>query len=177
MSVIASPAASQADIVLGSQLDGAGDGSYQESFTLRRTGRKAVRFHGRQLVEAAGPKTERDVWHDLNIYATTEEHIVVELIVRRNPMDRQDIHCVKTFNNLSEAASWLQCYDPTDHAPIPLSFGVVDTALPWAVMQAVHLRQTIDRICIDYRSLLTEVFMALDLTEPVEISGSPNGQS
>jgi hypothetical protein len=36
------------------------------------------------------------------------------------------------------------------------------------MLQAVHLRHNIDRIDADYRTMLSEVFMALDLSDPAE---------
>ena len=164
MNAIASPA----NVVLEIHSNSMGSDSDRGCFTLRRTGQKALRFQGQQLVDAAGLRDGREVWHDLNIYGTDDQQIVVELITRRSMADQQDLYEVETFNNLTDAATWLQAYDSASHAPIPSGLGAADMSLPWAVMQAVHLRQTMDRICIDYKSLLTEVFMALDLTDPIE---------
>jgi hypothetical protein len=139
------------------------------TFTLRRTGRKAVRFEGWQLIEAIGSNNGRHVWNDLNIYRTAKGCIVVELIARRNGPDHHDVFHVKTFDDLPAAAAWLESYRAADDVPIPAGLGEVDTALPWAVLQAVQLRQTIDRIEADYHASLSEVFAALDLTDPAEV--------
>ena len=136
--------------------------------TLRRTGRKAVRFDGWQLVEAIGSDGSRPVWHDLNVYRTVKGCIVVELIVRHGQPDRQDMFRVKTFDDLNAAAAWLEAYRCADDVPIPAGLGAVDTALPWAVLQSVQLRQSIDRLEADYHGLISEVFAALDLTDPAE---------
>ena len=143
------------------------------TYTLRRTGRKAVRFDGWQLVEAIGSGTGRHVWHDLNIYRSVKGCIVVELIVRRNPPDHQDIFHVKTFDDMAAAACWLESYRSADDVPIPTGLGEVETALPWAVLQAVQLRQTIDRLESDYQALLSEVFAALDLPDPADAQPAP----
>ncbi len=139
------------------------------TFTLRRTGRKAVRFDGWQLIEAVGSNTGRHVWNDLNIYRTVKNCVVVELIARRSGPDHHDIFQVKTFEDMAAAAAWLEAYRAAEDVPIPAGLGEVDTALPWAVLQAVQLRQTIDRIEADYHALLSEVFAALDLTDPAEV--------
>jgi hypothetical protein len=138
------------------------------TFTLRRPGRKAVRFEGWQLIEAVGSDTNRPVWHDLNLYRTVKDCVVVELIARRTLPDHQDICRVKTFEDLAAAAAWLETYRPADDVPIPASLGAVETALPWAVLQSVQLRQSIDRLESDYQTLITEVFAALDLTDPAD---------
>jgi hypothetical protein len=138
------------------------------SFKLRRTGRKAVRFDGWQIVEALGGGKGKDVWHDLNLYRTGEDRIVVELIARTTLPDQQDLHRVHTFETLADAAAWLDAYRAADDAPIPTSLSQAGIALPWAMLQAVHLRHNIDRIDADYRTMLSEVFMALDLSDPAE---------
>jgi hypothetical protein len=132
--------------------------------TLRRSGRKAVRFEGWQ----AGSSCDRHVWHDLNIYRTVSGSIVVELIARRAMADHHDLPQVRVFDDLATAANWLEAYRPAESAPIPAGLGAAETALPWAVLQAVQLRQRMDRIELDYHALLSEVFAALDLTEPAE---------
>ncbi len=138
------------------------------SFKLRRTGRKAVCFDGWQLVEAFGGGQGKDVWHDLNLYRTGQDRIVVELIVRTTLPDQQDLHRVNTFGSLAEAAAWLEAYRAAEDAPIPTSLSQASIALPWAMLQAVHLRHNIERIDADYRTMLSEVFMALDLCDPAE---------
>ena len=138
------------------------------TLTLRRTGRKAVRFDGWQLIEAIGSDGSRPVWHDLNVYRTVKGCIVVELIVRRGQPDQQDAAQVKTFEDMAAAAAWLEAYRPSDDVPIPPGLGGTEVALPWAILQSVQLRQSIDRLEADYRALLSEVFAALDLTDPAD---------
>ena len=139
------------------------------TFTLRRTGRKAVRFDGWQLIEAIGSAGGRHVWNDLNVYRTVKGCVVVELIARRQAPEHQDLFYVKTFEDMNAAATWLEAYRPANDVPIPAGLGEVDTALPWAVLHAVQLRQTIDRLEADYHAMLSEVFAALDLTDPAEM--------
>jgi hypothetical protein len=143
------------------------------TYTLRRTGRKAVRFDGWQLVEAIGSEAGRHIWHDLNIYRTVKGCIIVELIVRGNQPDHQDVFHVKTFEDLTAAAAWLESYRCADDVPIPAGLGEAQVALPWAVLQAVQLRQSMDRLESDYQALLSEVFAALDLTDPAEAQPAP----
>lgn len=139
------------------------------TFTLRRTGRKAVRFNGWQLVEATGANNGRPVWYDLNLYRAVGNHIVVQLTVCHTASDQQGHSHVWTFASLPEAATWLEAYRVADDVAVPPGLGGKDVALPWAVLQAVQLRQSIDRLEADYHALLSEVFAALDLTDPAEV--------
>jgi hypothetical protein len=153
-------------VLNGEHRSAAGSNEAAVTHTLRRTGRKAVRFQGWQLIEAIGSDGNRDVWHDLNIYRTVKDAIVVELIVRRGLEGQQDTCHVKTFEDLPAAAAWLENYPAAEDAPIPPGLGSNDIALAWAVLQAVQLRQCIDRLASNYQTLLTEVFAALELTDP-----------
>jgi hypothetical protein len=140
--------------------------------TLRRTGRKAVRFDGWQLVEALGGVAGRQVWHDLNLYRTVAGGFVVELIVRHQQPDRHEVRRVEIFNDLAAAAAWLEAYSPADDAMVPPGLAAADTPLPWAVLLAVQLRQRVEQIELDYRSMLSDVFAAIDLTDPAECQAS-----
>jgi hypothetical protein len=148
-----------------------------QSFKLKRTGRTAVEFDGWQLVEAIGPSRGKQVWHDLNIYRTEQDLIVVELIARAGLPDQHDTYHVNTFQDLAEGASWLEAYNASDDAVIPAGLNVTDTVLHLAILQAVQLRHQMDRIDNDYRTMLSDVFMALDLVEPADISGKDGSQS
>jgi hypothetical protein len=141
--------------------------------TLRRTGRKAVRFDGWQLIEAIGSDSNSQVWHDLNIYRSTKDAVVVELIVRHSLPDHQDICRVKTFDDLPDAAAWLENYAASQDVLVPAGLGSDDTSLPWAVLQAVQLRQSMERLTLSYQALLSEVFAALDLTDTPEVQAAP----
>jgi hypothetical protein len=148
-------------------------------FTLRRTGRKPVRFEGWQLIEAVGaplaangqtdPTSNNHVRHDLNIYRTVKGGIVVELIARRSSPEHQDLFRVKTFEDLSGAAAWLEGHHASEDVPIPAHLGSTDAGLTWAVLQAVQLRQSIERIEANYHALLSEVFAALELTDTADV--------
>jgi hypothetical protein len=148
-------------------------------FILRRTGRKPVRFEGWQLIEAEGarlpanghsePASSSHVRHDLNIYRTVKGGIVVELIARRHSAEHQDLFRVKTFEDLSGAASWLESHHASEDVPIPSHLGSTESGLTWAVLQAVQLRQSIERIEANYQALLSEVFAALELTDSAEV--------
>jgi hypothetical protein len=148
-------------------LPGAGGGPAAE-WTLRRTGRKPIRFEGWQLIEAAGSDGRSPIWYDLNLYRTTAGGIVVELVARRQAMGHQDLFRVKTFEDLDTAAGWLEGYGYAEDVPVPPGMSAAETALPWAVLQAVQLRQCLERIEADYHALLSEVFAALDLSDPAE---------
>jgi len=162
-----------------------GEGPACSIFTLRRTVRKPVRFEGWQLIEAVGsphgapgshaPGSHTDalasnhVRHELNVYRTTKGGIVVELIARRHSPEHQDLFRVKTFEDLSAAAAWLEAHRASEDVPIPNQLGSTDAGLTWAVLQAVQLRQCIDRIEANYQALLSEVFAALELADTADV--------
>ena len=138
--------------------------------TLRRTGRKAVRFTGWQIVEARGVP-ERAVgagtmWYDLALYRSVADAIIVELISRRAQLDEQDTHRVEVFTALQDASSWLENYDCANDVPISRSLAANNGPVTDCVLKAVQLRQLLTQIREDYRDLLSDLFEALDITEP-----------
>lgn len=159
MNAVTSPAPSGKAAAVPPEADGA------ILHTLRRTGRKAVRFRGWQLVEALGAGGRQPVSHDLNVYRTASDEVVVELIARRSS-EHGDISRVCTFADLAAAAAWLEAFGPAEDLPLPEGMTPAQGTLPWAMLQAVQLRQCIERVELEYRSLLSEVFAALDLTDP-----------
>jgi hypothetical protein len=136
--------------------------------TLRRTGRKAVRFTGWQLVEARGAASPSAspgaMWYDLALYRSVADAIIVELVARRSLVDEPDLCRVEVFPDLQHAASWLEDYPCAQDVPIPVSLAAADAPMVLSVLQAVQLRQRIARINDDYQGLLSEVFEALDIT-------------
>ncbi len=134
-------------------------------YTRRRTGHKAVRFNGWQLIEAKGAGEAETIWYDLTMYRTETDTIIVELVARRSLADEQDVSRVEVFPNLQEAASWLESYSVGNDVPIPPTLAVNDLPVAAAVLKAIQLRQRIARIQDDYHGLLSDVFEALDITD------------
>ena len=136
-------------------------------FTLRRTGRKAVKFTGWQMVEAAGAGDTAPMWYDLRLYRSDTNQIIVELVARRRHLDEQDLCRVEIFDTLAAASAWLETYACANDVPVPGA--LVDGAAPMAaaVLHAVQLRQRIARIGEEFQSLLSDVFEVLNVTDDV----------
>lgn len=136
--------------------------------TLRRTGRKPLRFTGWQVIEAVGAGAPAKLWHDINIYRTVEGTVVVELIARRQDAGERDLFRVESFPDAQAAAAWLEGYRFADDVPVPAGLSSAEMGLPWAVLHAVQLRQQLGRIEENYRALLSEVFAALDVADQAD---------
>jgi hypothetical protein len=134
-------------------------------YTLRRTGRKAVRFTGWQVVEARGVGDTGNVWYDLTLYRSEANEIIVELVARRRMLDEQDLSRVAVFDTLAAAGAWLEAYPCANDVPIPAILAAAEGPMALAVLQAVQLRQRIARITEEYYSLLSDVFEVLDITD------------
>jgi len=137
--------------------------------TLRRTGRKALRFSGHQIVEAKGAGFSHDdgasLWYDLSIYRSAAQAVIVELIARRTQLSEQDMFRAESFPTLQDAAAWLENYACAQDVPIPAALAVGAGPMAMSVLQAVQLRQRIARIHDEYQGLLSDVFEALDITD------------
>jgi hypothetical protein len=135
------------------------------AFTLRRTGKKALRFAGWRMVEAVGSGDQASMWYDLTLYRSDAGAIIVELIARRRLLDEQDLSHVEVFGSLREAASWLEDYPCGNEVPIPAALAAGQGPMAAAILHSVQLRQRIGRIADDYHCLLSDVFEILDITD------------
>lgn len=142
-----------------------GGGAPPTLHTLRRTGRKAVRFTGWQMIEALGSGEPGAVWYDLSIFRSVADSTIVELVVRRRLVEEQDLFRVEVFASLQEAASWLENYPCAGDVPIPPALAAGDGPMATTVLQTVQLRQRIARVTDEYHGLLSDVFEALDITD------------
>jgi hypothetical protein len=134
-------------------------------YTLRRTGRKPVRFSGWQVVDAQGAGENGALWYDLALYRSDSNAIIVELVARRQKLDAPDLSRVEVFDSLAAASSWLESYTCSHDVPVPTDLAVEGKPMVDAVLQAVQLRQHIERIRDDYQGLLSDVFEILDLAD------------
>jgi hypothetical protein len=141
--------------------------------TLRRTGRKAVRFTGWQVLQAQGCGEDGTMWYDLAIYRSVADAVIAELVARRQNFDEQDLSRVEVFASLAEAASWLETYPCAADVPIPPGLASCDRPMAHAVLQAVQLRQRLSRITDEYQGLLSDVFEALDITDSPSADSVP----
>jgi hypothetical protein len=152
----------------------AGSPTAPREHTLRRSGHKAVRFTGWQLIEAKGAGEAETIWYDLAIYRSDADDIIVELTARRSLADEQDLSRVEVFANLAQAASWLEAYAVSQDVPIPPALAADNGPVASAVLKAIQLRQRIARIQDDYHGLLSDVFDALDITDTPAATQAPS---
>jgi hypothetical protein len=149
------------------------DESPIQTFTLRRTGRRPLRFQGWQMVEAAGYTPAAKVWYDINIYQTVGGAVVVEAVAHRAAIGERDVTHIQICSSLGEAAEWLEGYSPATDVAIAPSLVQGETPLALAALQAVQLRQRMFRIEEDYRVLVSEVLAGLDVTEQPTVQTAP----
>jgi hypothetical protein len=139
-----------------------------QQLTLRRTGRKPVRFSGRHVLEALGTPLQEGMWYDLNMYRTEAGAIIVELISRRSYFRECDLYRVEVFVKIDDAACWLQSYSCVNDIPVPPGITGGEVPLAHAAVQAVRLRQHIARLEDEYHALLCDVFTTLGLADGAE---------
>lgn len=154
-------AASLAD----TSLSGLADSAY----TLRRTGRKPLRFKGVKLLETAADDqaaaSAAPLGYDITIYKTSDGKWVLELAARRARCAAQDMQRVECFHDLEMLAQYLQTYCCAQDVPVPSALASGSLPLAVAALQAVQLRETIARIEDEYHTLLSDIFEALELSE------------
>jgi hypothetical protein len=145
-------------------------GSATETFILRRTGRKPMRIEGALLVEAASSAEPGLMRHEVRLYRTRRGQIVVELATRREPLGAADIERAESLPDLATAAAWLETHDCAADLPVPPDLTDKDKSLAAAALQAVALRQHAARVRDEYACLISDVFGALGIAEPLEMA-------
>lgn len=135
--------------------------------TLRRTGRKPVKFSGWRMVESAGAGDGGAMWYDLTLYRSQTAQVIVELIARRSQLGEQDLSRVEIFESLDHAVAWLEAYDCANDVPVPAE--LMNGAAPMAatVLYSVQLRQRIMRIADEFHGLLSDIFGVLGVADAV----------
>jgi hypothetical protein len=139
-----------------------------ETFTLRRTGRRPTRFDGWLLVEASSAPDAGGVQYDVRLYRSTRGRIVAELVAHRGEPDAPDLEHVETLASLEEAADWLLRHRCASDLSLPAALNHEDTPLLQAALLAVRVRQQTARLQDEYNALLSDVFTALGIAEPLE---------
>ncbi len=141
------------------------------TFTLKRTGKRPLRFQGWQIIQATGYSAAASVSYDINIYETLAGNFVAELLAHRDAVAERDVVRVEVFDSLDDTAKWLEAFSPA--ADLPVAPGIVNGKTPLAVaaLQVVQLRQCLFGIEDEYRALVSEVLDGLDLAEPPAAHG------
>jgi len=145
-----------------------------QRFSLRRSGRKPVRFSGAKILETAATPDAAPLHYDLAIYKTDTNRLVLELVTRRGGVAAQDVTRVECFDTLDDLAHFLQSYCCAEDVPVPPGLANQDVPLAVAALHAVRLRDTIARIEDEYRALLSDVFEVLGIGEEPTPSAKPS---
>ncbi|MGF1453879.1 MAG: hypothetical protein ACFB6R_00735 [Alphaproteobacteria bacterium] len=133
--------------------------------TLRRSGRQPLRFKGALLAEATGHASEGRLWHELNIYSRQTGGFVVDLRVFKKDRGQKDIFHVHAFETLGEVVSFLEDFDPTADVPVNVDTDAPGCTTARLTLKAVALRQRIEDVTRDYRSLVGDLLFQLEAVE------------
>lgn len=134
-------------------------------FTVKRSGKKPLRFRGVQLAEATSWRLGSPLWHEIALYRRTRGDVVAAVTVFKKAAQERDVFRAESFGSLEEAALFLEGYDPTGDLtpgfdPDDPSLGAAQLALC-----AAGLRQRAEQTQRDYQALLGDLLYQLDLTE------------
>ncbi len=135
------------------------------TFTLRRTGKRPLRFQGWQIVQASGSQAS-PVAYDINLYETEAGAFVAELLAHRDGAAERDVARVEVFDSLDAAATWLEGFSPAADLPVAQDLVNGETPLAIAALQVVRLRQGLRAVEDEYRALVSEVLDSLEVAEP-----------
>ncbi len=133
--------------------------------TLRRSGRQPLRFKGALLAEATGHSTEGRLWHELNIFSRQMGGFVVDMRVFKKDRGQKDVFHVHVFETMGEVVSFLEEFDPTADVTVDVETDAPGYTTARLTLKAVALRQRIEDVTRDYRSLVGDLLFQLDAVE------------
>lgn len=130
-------------------------------YVLRVTGSRPERFSGRHIAMATGWNNTVPRWYEINLYETEDGHIIVDVRLFHKSDDDSDLYHVETLNTWTEAARWLEGYNPAND--IVCHVQVDDDRLSAAEvsLSGIALRQTILELRTQFRSLVGDLLYQL----------------
>jgi len=124
-------------------------------FTLRKSGSRPISFSGRHLGHANGYRVGTPLWHELNLYQTDDGRYVADIRVFTKAQGSNDQFHVHVAENLEEAISFFEGYDP--RIDVPADFDLDDNTLAPAelVVHAATLKYRIAETVSQYKAVLS----------------------
>jgi len=129
---------------------------------LRQSGGKPLKIKAELLAEGSSRTVTSLGWHEIAIYRTEEDGIVVAIRSLRNGGAESCVHRARSFPDTDQAATWLEEFDPS--FDLSADFDVADPRASAASvsLKAATLRDRTERLKRDYRCLVGEVLFRLE---------------
>ena len=130
---------------------------------LQLTGGKPLRISGELVAECSSWTASASSWHDLQIFVRDTGEFVVALRSCRGDAGESDVFHARAFASRDEAMLWLQEFDPTADMVADLDPSDRRISAPEIALRAAALRQRMDRLQMQYRSMIGELLYRLDI--------------
>jgi hypothetical protein len=116
-----------------------------------------------ELCSATGHCGEGRLWHEINLWRTDEDRVVVDLRVFKKSPTEKDAFYIVEVDTLDEAAAWLEGFDPRQDVAVDLPLDEPCVAMADLGIRAAALRLRLDEATRQYRAVLGDLLYALKL--------------
>lgn len=135
-----------------------------ESVKLRRTGGRAIRFHGSLLCTAMSYQAGLPFWYEISIYRKTTGAFVVAVKMFTRSEDQRDLFRVYAAQEFEELVELLEGYDPTaDIDAIELESTADDMSPSLLALKGLGIRLRIEEARRQFGDLVGEILYELDV--------------
>ncbi len=133
-----------------------------EALVLRVSGGKPLHLRGRLLIEGSSRQGNGGAWHEIALYHEVAGRYAVAIRSCRPTPGDACVHRADCFASLDDAVSYLEAFDPSGDLAADIDAADPHTNAAAIALQAATLRQRMDAVTRQYRSLLGEMLYALD---------------
>lgn len=135
-----------------------------EAVKLRRTGGRAVKFHGTLLCTAMSYQPGLPFWYEISIYRKTTGAFVVAVKMFTRDENQRDLFRVYGADEFEELVDLLEGYDPTiDIDAIELENPGEDVATSLLALKGLGIRLRMEEAKRQFGDLVGEILYELDV--------------
>jgi hypothetical protein len=129
--------------------------------TLKRTGARPFRFHGRQVAGGTGWNTTAHSWYEINLYVTEGDSVVTELRLFCKNVNGTDLFRVNEHEDWDMAIAWLERYNPANDLTVDLNIDDSTLSIAEVSLRGLQLRRAMAELKMQFQSTLGELLYAL----------------
>lgn len=133
------------------------------SFTLRRTGKRPLTFHGSELCMAMSFEVGTPLWYEINVFRRSDaDGFIVDVRMFTKSDGEKDYFTVRECANFEEVMHYLEGYEPANDVRVDVTFDDDDLTLADLTVQALGLKIKVEEARRQYHGLVGQILYELD---------------
>lgn len=133
--------------------------------TLRITGSRPLRFHGRHVAMATGWNNTAPRWYEINLYETDTSEIVCDVRLFNKSADDSDLYRAVRVADWQAAATWLEDYAPAHDLVCHVNVDDERLSAAHVSLRGIAIRQQILELETQFKTLAGNLLYELKITD------------